>query len=80
MTWLLLIQVVIISTCSEGFRFCPPARPPVESRQVFQTEAACQARAQQYRRHFPAERELTRSAHLRMQQQTTVQCLPQGKG
>ena len=65
---------------SRGFRCCPPARPPVASRQVFQTEAACQARAQQYRRSVPAERELTRRAHLRMQQQTTVQCLPQGKG
>ena len=36
MTWLLLIKVVIISTCSEGFQFCPPARPPVVSQQVFQ--------------------------------------------
>ena len=27
MTWLLIIKVVIISTCSEGFQFCPPARP-----------------------------------------------------
>ena len=35
MTWLLLITVVIISTCSEGFQFCPPARPPVISQQVF---------------------------------------------
>jgi hypothetical protein len=80
MTWLLLIQVVIISTCSEGFRFCPPARPPVESRQVFKTEEACQKRAQHYRSYFPAEREITRSAHLSMKQQTTVQCLPQVKG
>ena len=80
MTWLLLIQVVRISTCREGFRCCPPARPPVESRQVLQTEAACQARAQQYRRSVPAERALTRRAHLRMPQQTTVQVLDREAG
>ena len=80
MTWLLLIQVVIISTCSEGFRFCPPMKPPVETRQVFKTQEACEARLQHYRRYFPAERELTRTAHLTMRQQTTVQCVPQTKG
>jgi hypothetical protein len=79
MTWLLLIQVVIISTCSEGFRFCPPAKPPVVSQQVMKTEEACRARAQQYRRYVPERRALVRSEHLTMEQVTTVQCVPQGK-
>ena len=56
MTWLLLITVVIISTCSEGFQFCPPARPPVISQHVFKTQEACEERARQYRRHFLARR------------------------
>ena len=79
MTWLLLIQVVIISTCSEGFQFCPPARPPVVSQQVFKTQEACEARAQHYRRSFPERRELLRSEHMMMEQVTTVQCTPQAK-
>jgi hypothetical protein len=79
MTWLLLIQVVIISTCSEGFRFCPPAKPPVVSQQVMKTEEACRARAQHYRRYVPERRELVRSQHMTMEQVTTVQCIPQAK-
>jgi len=79
MTWLLLIQVVILSTCREGFRFCPPPRPPVVHQQVLQTQAACEARAQQYRRYFLARRELVRSEHLTMEQVTTVQCTPKAK-
>jgi hypothetical protein len=79
MTWLLLITVVIISTCSEGFRFCPPARPPVVHQQVFQTQEACEARAQHYRRAFPERREMLRSEHLTMEQVTTVQCTLQAK-
>ena len=79
MTWLLIIKVVIISTCSEGFQFCPPARPPVISQQVLKTEEACETRAKQYRRHFLARREIMRSAHMTMEQVTTVQCTPQAK-
>jgi hypothetical protein len=79
MTWLLLIQVVIISTCSEGFRFCPPARPPVVSQHVFTTQEACQERARHYRRYFPERRELLRSEHMTMEQVTTVQCTPKAK-
>ena len=79
MSWLLLIKVVIITTCSEGFQFCPPARPPVISQHVFKTQEACESRAQQYRRHFLGRRELLRSAHMTMEQVTTVQCAPQAK-
>ena len=78
MTWLLLIQVVIVTTCADGFRFCPPPKPPVESRQVLATQDACEARAQHYRRHFPARRTLVQSAHVTMEQQTTISCTPQG--
>ena len=79
MTWLLLIQVVIVTTCREGYRFCPPPKPPVESRQVLATQDACEARAQHYRRHFPARRTLVQSEHLTMEQQTTITCTPQAK-
>ena len=79
MTWLLLIQVAILSTCREGFRFCPPAKPPVVHQQVLKTEEGCRARAQQVRRYFPARRELMRSEHMTMEHVTTVQCLPQAK-
>jgi hypothetical protein len=47
--------------------------------QVLQTQAACEARAQQYRRHVLARRELVRSEHLTMEQVTTVQCTPKAK-
>ena len=79
MTWLLLIHVVIISTCTEGFQFCPPARPPVVNEMAFTSQEACEARAKEYRRHFQARRELVRSEHMTMEQVTTVKCTPQSK-
>jgi hypothetical protein len=79
MTWLLLIKIMVISTCSEGYRFCPPAKPPVEQKQMFTSEAVCQASAERVRRYFPERRTLMRGKYVTMEQVTTVQCSPQAK-
>ena len=76
MTWVLLIQVLVVSTCADGFPFCPPPRPPVVTEQVVETQAACEARAQQMRRALAPRRVLVQSAHMTMAQLTTVQCVP----
>lgn len=79
MTWILVITATLLSTCPDDYRFCPPAKPPVVSRQVLKTEAACRARAEHYRRYVPERRVLVRSQHLTMEQVTTAQCVPHAK-
>jgi hypothetical protein len=79
MTWLLLIQIVTVSTCAEGYRHCPPQHPPVERRQTFTSAAQCEAHARAYRRTLPARRVVLQKADLTMEQQTTVQCVAQAK-
>jgi hypothetical protein len=79
MTWVLLIQILTVSTCQVGARFCPPAHPPVEQRQPFATEAQCEARAEAYRQVLPVRRTLVHRVELTMEQQTTVRCVAQVK-
>jgi hypothetical protein len=77
MTWVLLIQILTVSTCPVGARFCPPAHPPIEQRQTFATEAQCEARAAAYRQALPGQRMLVQRVELTMEQQTTVRCVAQ---
>ena len=80
MTWILLIQILTVTTCTEGFTFCPPAGRPVTSQQLFSSEMACLMGLAQFRQRFPARREISRSAHIVMEQQTTLRCVEQPKG
>jgi hypothetical protein len=80
MTWILLIQILTVTTCQEGFTFCPPAKPPVSSQQVFASEKACQLGLGQFRQRFPERREVLRSEHMVMEQHTTLRCVPQPQG
>jgi hypothetical protein len=77
MTWILLIQILTVSTCQVGARVCPPAHPPVEQRQPFATEAQCEAWAAAYRQVLPVRRTLVQRVELTMEQQTTVRCVAQ---
>jgi hypothetical protein len=74
------MQIVMVTTCQEGFKFCPPAKPPVSSQQSFAREKACQFGLAQFRRRFPERREVLRSEHRSMEQQTTLRCVPPSKG
>ena len=80
MSWILLIQIVMVTTCTEGYRFCPPAQPPVTRQQTFASEKACQFALAQFRQRFPERREMVRSDHMVMEQQTTLRCVPQPRG
>jgi hypothetical protein len=69
----------MVTTCTEDYRFCPPAKPPVTSQQKFASEKACLSGLAQFRQRFPERREVLRSEHMVMEQQTTLRCVPQPK-
>lgn len=79
MTWVLVIHIVMVTTCQEGFSFCPPAKPPVLRQHTYSSAQACQVALAHFRERFPAQREIARTPHMVFTQQATVQCLLQSK-